>query len=108
MATTIDTPRPLLPASALLARLGREATARARRALRPLELGAQEFIVLKQLQTMGTTSQAALADAVVIDYSNLATLAAELCGRQLIVRSRDEADRRRYVLELSRAGHALV
>jgi len=36
--------------------------------------------VLKQLQTMGTTSQAALANAVVIDYSNLATLAAGLCG----------------------------
>src|SRR6266480_5557636 len=86
-----------VPTGALLARLGQDVTARLRRALRPLELGAQEFIVLKQLEAMGTTSQAELAEAVHIDSSNLATLVAALCERSLMVRQRDEADRRRYV-----------
>jgi MarR family transcriptional regulator, lower aerobic nicotinate degradation pathway regulator len=97
-----------VPVGALMARVGHEATARFRRALRPLDLGAQEFIVLKQLESMGATSQGALADAVGVDYSNLATLAAGLCERLLIDRRRDEVDRRRYVLELSAAGRRLV
>jgi DNA-binding MarR family transcriptional regulator len=108
MATTAKPTAEAIPVGALLARLGQDATARFRRALRPLELGAQEFIVLKQLQTMGPSSQAALADAVGVDYSNLATLAAGFCNRGLIDRSRDPDDRRRYVLELSDSGRSLV
>src|SRR5918996_2421631 len=83
-----------IPYGLLLARLGQESTARFRRSLRPLNLGAQQFIVLKQLQTMGPTSQSGLADALGIDYSNLATVCAELYERGLIERSRDESDRR--------------
>ncbi|MDQ6915075.1 MAG: MarR family winged helix-turn-helix transcriptional regulator [Actinomycetota bacterium] len=97
-----------VPVGALMARLGHEATARFRRALRPLDLRPQEFIVLKQLQAMGSTSQGALADAVGVDYSNLATVAGGLCERGLIARARDDADRRRYALELSPAGRRLV
>jgi DNA-binding MarR family transcriptional regulator len=93
---------------ALIARLGKEATGRFRRALRPLGLGAQEFIVLKQLQAMGPSSQAELADAVGVDYSNLATLAAGFCNRGLVDRSRDPDDRRRYVLALTDSGTRLV
>jgi DNA-binding MarR family transcriptional regulator len=107
-ATSAPAAAERVPAGALLARLGQEATARFRRALQPLDLGAQEFIVLKQLQTMGLPSQAELADAVGMDYSNCATLAAGLCSRSLIDRRRDAADRRRYVLELSRPGQRLV
>lgn len=108
MATPAQTLTEPLPTGALLARLGQDATARFRRALRPLDLGAQQFIVLKQLQAMGGTSQAALADAVGVDYSNLASLAAELFERKLIARSRAEDDRRRYVLDLTRAGSRLL
>lgn len=97
-----------VPTGALLARLGQDVTARLRRALRPLELGAQEFIVLKQLEAMGTASQAELAEAVHIDSSNLATLVAALCERSLMVRHRDEADRRRYVLELGPCGREAI
>jgi MarR family transcriptional regulator, lower aerobic nicotinate degradation pathway regulator len=89
------------PYGLLLARLGQEATARFRRSLRPLNLGAQQFIVLKQLQVMGPTSQSGLADALGIDYSNLASVTAELYERGLIERARDESDRRRYVLGLT-------
>ena len=93
-----------LPYGVLLARLGNEATAGFRRALKPLGLGAQEFIVLKQVDAMGSTAQGAVADALGMDYSNLATLVAVLCDRDLLERERDEADRRRYVLRVSEAG----
>jgi len=96
------------PMTALLAGLGRDATARARRALRPLGLGAQEYLVLDQLRVLGQASQTELADALGIDRSNLATIAAELCDRGLAERSRDHADRRRYVLRLSPAGERLL
>jgi MarR family transcriptional regulator, lower aerobic nicotinate degradation pathway regulator len=94
--------------STLLGGLGREATARVRRAMRPLGLGAQQFLVMKQLQRLGQTSQAELADALAIDPSNLAAIAADLADRDLVERTRDEVDRRRYVLRLSRAGEQLL
>ena len=94
--------------SKLLAGLGRDATARVRRAMRPLGLGAQQFLVLQQLQLLGETSQAELADALGIDRSNLAAIVAELCDRGLAERTRDEVDRRRYVLRLSQTGERLL
>jgi DNA-binding MarR family transcriptional regulator len=97
-----------VPMSTLLTGLGRDATARVRRAMRPLGLGAQQFLVLKQLQALGQTSQAELADALGIDRSNLAAIAAELSDRDLIERTRHQVDRRRYVLRLSRAGQRLL
>jgi DNA-binding MarR family transcriptional regulator len=104
MATT----REQVPMSTLLAGLGRDATARVRRALRPLGLGAQQFLFLQQLQALGPTSQAELADALGIDRSNLAAIAAELSDRELVARTRDEGDRRRYELRLSPAGERLL
>ena len=97
-----------IPYGLLLARLGQEATARFRRSVRPLNLGAQQFIVLKQLQALGSCSQGELADALGIDYSNLASVTGELYRRELIARSRDESDRRRYVVELTPAGAQLL
>jgi DNA-binding MarR family transcriptional regulator len=76
--------------------------------MRPLGLGAQQFLVLKQLQVLGETSQAELADALGLDRSNLATIASDLAGRGLLERTRDEHDRRRYTLRCSRAGENLL
>src|SRR5918996_5619262 len=81
------------PYGLLLARLGQESTARFRRSLRPLNVGAQQFIVLKQLQVFGSCSQGELADALGIDYSNLASVTGQLYERGLIERHRDPADR---------------
>ena len=103
MATTFE-----VPMSTLLAALGRDATARVRRAMRPLGLGAQQFLVLSQLRVLGEASQAELADAAGVDRSNLATLVNELCDRGLVARTRHELDRRRYVLRLSTAGERLL
>src|ERR1700719_3816912 len=57
--------------STLLAGLGREATARVRRAIRPFGLGAQQYLVLSQLRDLGYTSQVDLAAALGLDPSNL-------------------------------------
>jgi DNA-binding MarR family transcriptional regulator len=92
----------------LLARLGQESTARFRRALRPLNMGAQQFIVLKQLQVFGSCSQGELADALGIDYSNLAGVTQQIYERGLIERHRDPADRRRYVVQLTADGSRLL
>src|SRR5215212_1138707 len=97
-----------IPYGLLLARLGQESTARFRRSLRPLNVGAQQFIVLKQLQAFGSCSQGELADALGIDYSNLAGVTGELYRRGLIERRRDESDRRRYVVELTSDGLRLL
>jgi DNA-binding MarR family transcriptional regulator len=97
-----------IPYGLLLARLGQESTARFRRALRPLNMGAQQFIVLKQLQVFGSCSQGELADALGIDYSNLAGVTQQLYERGLIERHRDPADRRRYVVQLTTDGRRLL
>ena len=97
-----------VPTTTLLAALGREATGRVRRAMRPLGIGAQQFLLLEQLKLLGQASQAALAEALALDPSNLATVTADLVDRGLLERSRDDADRRRYVLRLSSAGEELL
>lgn len=97
-----------LPLGILLSRLGGETMGRYRRSLKPLELNAQHYVVLKQLETLGTASQAALAEALGVDYSNLATITGDLAERGLIERYRHESDRRRYVVELSESGLKLV
>lgn len=90
--------------STLLAGLGREVTARVRRAIRPLGLGAQQYLILSQLDQLGQTSQAELAAALGLDPSNLATIAGELVDLGLIDRARNSADRRRYALRLTPSG----
>jgi DNA-binding MarR family transcriptional regulator len=97
-----------VPMTTLLAGLGREATGRVRRAMRPLGIGAQQFLLLEQLKLLSQTSQAELAEALALDPSNLATIAADLVDRGLVERDRDDIDRRRYVLRLSRAGEQLL
>jgi DNA-binding MarR family transcriptional regulator len=108
MATARSTDLERIPYGLLFARLGQESMARFRRAVRPLNLGAQQFIVLKQLQALGSCSQGELADALGIDYSNLAGVTGELYKRGLIERNRDAADRRRYVVELTGEGRQLL
>jgi DNA-binding MarR family transcriptional regulator len=107
MPTTAPT-QGQVPMTTLLAGLGREATSRVRRAMRPLGIGAQQFLLLEQLKLLGQTSQAELAEALALDPSNLATIASDLVDRGLVERNRDDVDRRRYVLKLSRAGEQLL
>jgi DNA-binding MarR family transcriptional regulator len=94
--------------STFLTSLGRDATARVRRATRPLGLSAQEYLVLTQLRDLGPSSQAELAAALGLDPSNLATAIAELVDRQLVDRCRNDQDRRRYSIGLAAAGAQLL
>jgi DNA-binding MarR family transcriptional regulator len=107
MSAAATTPEQV-PMSTLLTGLGRDTTARVRRAMRPLGLGAQQFLVLQQLEMLGRASQVALADALGIDRSNLAAIAADLADRDLVERARDDVDRRRYVLRLTAEGERLL
>jgi DNA-binding MarR family transcriptional regulator len=94
--------------STLLAGLGREVTARVRRAIRPLGLGAQQYLILSQLGQLGQTSQAELAAALGLDPSNLATIAGDLVALGLVDRARNSADRRRYALRLTPSGETVL
>jgi DNA-binding MarR family transcriptional regulator len=57
---------------------------------------------------LGESSQAALADGLGIDRSNLTDVVDALSGEGLIERTLDETDRRRYVLRLSAGGRRLL
>jgi DNA-binding MarR family transcriptional regulator len=94
--------------SSILAALGRDATARVRRAIRPLGITAHQYLVLTQLADLGLTSQTALASALGLDPSNLATTISDLADRDLVDRCRDDADRRRYAVTLTAAGARLL
>src|SRR4051812_13141417 len=94
--------------SSILAALGRDATARVRRAIRPLGITAHQYLVLTQLADLDLTSQTALASALGLDPSNLATTISELVDRDLADRRRDDADRRRYAVTLTPAGAKLL
>ena len=94
--------------SSILAALGRDATARVRRAIRPLGITAHQYLVLTQLADLGLTSQTALASALGLDPSNLATTISDLVDRDLVDRCRDDADRRRYAVTLAPAGAKLL
>jgi MarR family transcriptional regulator, lower aerobic nicotinate degradation pathway regulator len=107
-APRVSSPRDGLPFGLILTTLGGTTMGRLRRTLKPLDLRAHHYIVLKQLETLGTASQASLAEALGLDYSNMATLTGQLAERGLIERYRHESDKRRYVVELSTSGSKLV
>jgi MarR family transcriptional regulator, lower aerobic nicotinate degradation pathway regulator len=64
----------------------------------------QHFTVLTSLAEQGPASQAELGRRLSIDRSDLHALLAELEPEGLVARTRDERDRRRNVVTLTRAG----
>jgi DNA-binding MarR family transcriptional regulator len=88
--------------------LGQIAGSRFRRALQPLGLQTQPFVVLKALAVLGPASQAELSEAVGIDPSNLVSVVAALEAGGLLERRRDAANRRRYVVTVTPAGLDLL
>src|SRR5262245_33668727 len=99
---------PQVPMAILLTGLGRDVTARVRRAVRPSGLGAQQYDDLMQHQAFGAAIQADLADPLGCGRGNFPSIAAELCARGLVDRTWHEQGRRRYVLRLSVAGQELL
>ena len=74
------------------------------RAVEPLGLRARHLVALTHLRDHGACAQQTLIDALGLDASNLVALLNELEDADLIVRSRDRADRRRGIIELSAEG----
>jgi MarR family transcriptional regulator, lower aerobic nicotinate degradation pathway regulator len=68
----------------------------------------QHFTVLASLSEQGPASQAELGRRLSIDRSDLHALLAELEGDGLVARVRDERDRRRNVVTLTRAGRGAL
>jgi DNA-binding MarR family transcriptional regulator len=64
----------------------------------------QHFVVLTSLAEQGPASQAALGRRLWIDRSDLHAILNDLEDGGLVERVRDETDRRRNVVELTRAG----
>lgn len=88
----------------LILRLARASGMRLGAALADIEMRPHEFAVLDRLAEAGPLSQQALGQALRIHPSNLVALLDELESAGEIVRPRDPADRRRYLLELTPAG----
>lgn len=90
--------------SVLIAILARGMRRRIERAIEPAGIRPRHLLVLTHLRSVGPAAQQTLIDVAGVDPSNLVGLLNELEDAGLIVRSRDRADRRRGVIELSRKG----
>jgi DNA-binding MarR family transcriptional regulator len=107
MAT--DTPTTAQQSSSvLIALLARGMRRRIDEALEPVGVRPRHLLVLTHLRTGGPAAQQTLLDVAGVDPSNLVGLLNELEDAGLIVRSRDRADRRRGVIELSRKGRRVL
>jgi DNA-binding MarR family transcriptional regulator len=90
-----------LPLLDYLARVGRRAY---EETTEPGGLRPRHTLALKLLSLRGPQSQQGIGDALSLDPSNVVGLLNELEDRKLVSRRRDPADRRRHIVELSRAG----
>jgi DNA-binding MarR family transcriptional regulator len=91
----------VLPLLEHLVRVGRRAY---EHAMPPGGLRPRHLIALKLLNDNGPQTQQSLAEVLALDPSNVVGLLNELEERELIVRRRDTADRRRHIVELSPLG----
>jgi DNA-binding MarR family transcriptional regulator len=88
----------------LILRLGRAAAFRLGSALSALEMRPHEFAVLSGLAEAGPMSQGRLGASMRVHASNLVALIDGLEADGFVVRRRDPADRRRYLVELTAGG----
>jgi len=88
----------------LILRLGRAAGVRLGSALAALEMRPHEFAVLSGLAETEPMLQGRLGERMRVHASNLVALIDGLEADGLVVRRRDPADRRRYMIELTAGG----
>jgi MarR family transcriptional regulator, lower aerobic nicotinate degradation pathway regulator len=99
-------PRELLSSSTfLLKRVGFAAKDHSHGAFAGSGLSPFHFAVLALLEEDPRETQAAIADALGYDRSNVVRLLDELEERELVVRKRDPEDRRRHVVKMTPEGH---
>jgi DNA-binding MarR family transcriptional regulator len=100
-AKAVSAREQVLPLLEHLVRVGRRAY---ENAMPPGGLRPRHLIALKLLDDKGPQTQQSLAEVLSLDPSNVVGLLNELEERELIVRRRDRADRRRHIVELSPLG----
>jgi DNA-binding MarR family transcriptional regulator len=91
-------------ATVLLARVARLVRQQFEAALAPLGLRQRQIVALSYLRGHGPTAQRRLAEQLCMDPSSLVCLLNALEERDLVVRHRDRADRRRGLIALSKRG----
>jgi DNA-binding MarR family transcriptional regulator len=94
------------PSLALLSHVARIGQRGADQELGARGLRTAHLLLLTLLRDHGETSQAALVDVLRLDPSNVVGLLNDLERRDLIVRRRDQNDRRRHIVVLAPAGRA--
>ena len=92
----------------LAARAARRAQRLVEEALGQEGARRQDFVVLTSLAEQGPASQAALGRRLWIDRSDLHAILNELESAGQVARVRDETDRRRNVVALTRAGRTAL
>jgi DNA-binding MarR family transcriptional regulator len=111
-ASTASTAAPKKPATApegdrtgLVALLIRVAKGTYRRATEDvLGLKLKEYVALQYLSDQGKTAQAELGEQLMLDANNCVLLLNDLEQGDLVERRRDPADRRRHIVEMTKAG----
>jgi DNA-binding MarR family transcriptional regulator len=99
-------PKSLLDSTTfLLKRLGFHARDRSHEAFEGTGLNAFHYAVMALLEEDPRETQAAIADALGYDRSQIVRLLDELEEQGLAVRKRDPDDRRRHVVKLTADGH---
>jgi DNA-binding MarR family transcriptional regulator len=91
----------------LLADHGRAADAAAVSALK-LDLGANELAALRWLDSTGLATMRAMAEAIDLPRSSATTLVDRLVEKDLVLRVRDEGDRRVVRVSLTPLGKAVI
>lgn len=110
MSVRAESPPGAIPALAtvLLARLARVVRQHFEAALTPLGLRQRQIVALSYLRGHGPTVQQRLAEQLCMDPSSLVCLLNSLEERDLVVRLRDPADRRRGLIALSSQGESAL
>jgi DNA-binding MarR family transcriptional regulator len=94
--------------SCLLVRLGQVAYRLQEQAIGPLGVRVRHFSVLQMLADLGPTGQVDLGRQLRIDPATMAAALDHLESLEAVVRERDAADRRRYVVAITAEGRGLL
>jgi MarR family transcriptional regulator, lower aerobic nicotinate degradation pathway regulator len=94
--------------SVLISQLARGMRRRIEQAVEPLGLRPRELHALQHLRERGPSAQQTLVELLGIDATNLVAILNGLEDAGLIERRRDQADRRRAIIALSKQGVKLL
>ncbi len=92
----------------LLAQASRMLRGRVDNALLPLELSLYEYVTLRLISLDAPMSQGELGETYGIDRTTMVGVVDRLEERELVVRERNEADRRSYLLRLTPKGRKVL